>query len=114
MAFNDTPIAGGDVVFKANVGLFKGDMAEIEAVYGRTTGAMSDEALKLASPRTSSTARSLQSGPESYAAGRATLAYRAEVDALAKSELAAAAASKKAAEQRLAAYAGAARTSARR
>jgi TP901 family phage tail tape measure protein len=110
MGFNDTPIAGGDVVFKANVGLFKGDMAEIEAIYGRTTGAMSEEALKLSLAQDKLNRAILQSGPESAAAGRATLGYRAEVDALAKSEAAAAAASKRAAEQRLAAYAGAARS----
>jgi TP901 family phage tail tape measure protein len=109
MAFNDTPIAGGDVVFKANTGQFKGDMVEIQAVYGRTVGAMSDEALKLAVAQDKLNRSLLQMGPESAAAGRATLSYRAQVDSLAKSELAAAAASKRAAEQRLAAYAGAAK-----
>jgi len=109
MAFNDTPIAGGDVVFKANTGQFKGDMVEIQAVYGRTVGAMEDDALRLAVAQEKLNRAIVQAGPESYAAGRATLAYRAEVDGLAKSELAAAAASKRAAEQRLAAYASAAK-----
>src|SRR4051812_972848 len=110
MAFNDTPIAGGDVVFKANTGQFKGDMVEIQAVYGRTVGAMEDDALRLAVAQEKLNRAIVQAGPESYAAGRAPLAYRSEVDGLAKSEAAAATASKRAAEQRLAAYAGAARS----
>lgn len=109
MSFNDTPVAGGDVVFKANTGQFKGDMAEIQAVYGRTIGAMTDEALTLAAAQEKLNRTIIQSGPESYAAGRATLAYRKEIDGLAKSQAAAAAATRRAAEQQLAAYGAAAK-----
>src|SRR5690348_2880764 len=110
MPFTDAIAARGDVVFQTNLGQFRGDMAEIEAVYGRTTGAMSDEALRLAVAQEKLNRAIVQSGPESYAAGRATLAYRTEVNALAEAQDRAAIATQRAAQRQLAAYAGAART----
>jgi TP901 family phage tail tape measure protein len=110
MPFSDFTAARGDVVFQTNLGQFRGDMAQIEAVYGRTTGAMSDEALRLAVAQEKLNRAIVQSGPESLAAGKATLAYRTEVNELATAQERAAITTQRAAQKQLAAYAGAART----
>src|SRR5579862_5590893 len=111
MPFGEEILAAqADVVYATNLGQFKVDQAEIEAVYARTTGAMSDEALKLSIAQERLNRAIAQQGPESLAAGRATVAYRAQLDELAASEVATAAAADKASQQRLASYAGAARS----
>lgn len=64
-----------DVTFLVNTGKFKGDMSVIRADYAATTGAMTDETLKLALAQDKVT-RGLMQGPSSPAAARATTNLR--------------------------------------
>src|SRR5438105_824636 len=106
MPFSDFVAARGDVNFYTNLGQFKPEMAEMEAIYARTTGAMTDDALALTTAQERLSRAIFQAGPKSYTAAKATQAYRSEVNALAAAQDKAAIATQRAADKQLAAYAG--------
>lgn len=72
-----------DIVWEANTGQAIADLGAVGEEYARTTGAMSDQALRLAAAQDRLNASIARSGPESRAAKTATLAYRQELAALA-------------------------------
>ncbi len=71
-----------DIVWEANTGKTIADIGDLGETYLRTTGAMSDEALRLAAAQDRLTKTIARSGPESTAAKTATLNYRRELGAL--------------------------------
>lgn len=71
-----------DIVWEANTGQAIADVGELGETYLRTTGAMSDEALRLSAAQDRLTKAIARSGPESTAAKAATLNYRRELAAL--------------------------------
>src|SRR3954447_24747642 len=71
-----------DIVWEANTGQAIADLGAVGEEYARTTGAMSDQALRLAASPDRLTASIARSGRESRAAKVATLAYRQELAAL--------------------------------
>src|SRR4051812_13230994 len=87
-----------DIVWEANTGQAIADLGAVGEEYARTTGAMSDQALRLAAAQDRLNASIRRSGPESRAAKTATLAYRNELAALAAEADAASAAVTKQAE----------------
>jgi len=76
-----------DVGFNVRTGEFKADMAEVLGVYSRTTGAMSNEALRAAVAQEKLDRAIKQHGPSSLQARRATLDYRREVESLGRSSV---------------------------
>lgn len=101
-----------DIVWEANTGQAIADLGAVGEEYSRTTGAMSDQALRLAAAQDRLTASISRSGPESRAAKTATLAYRQELAALAAEADAASAAVTKQAEAQARAASAAATTQA--
>lgn len=78
--------ARADIIWQANTGQAIAELGEVGATYARTTGAMSDEALRMAAAQEKLTRTIARSGPESTSAKNATIAYRRELAALAREE----------------------------
>src|SRR4051812_44625336 len=76
--------ASWDVRFGVNLGQFRADMRDVRVEYARTTGSMSTESLRAAVAQEKLDRVLAHSGADSYAAKRATLAYRNEMEALAR------------------------------
>jgi hypothetical protein len=81
-----------DIVWDANTGQAIRDIGALGEQYLKTTGAMSDEALRAALAQEKLSRAIRTGGPESMAAQRATLAYRSEMQSLAAASNEAAAA----------------------
>lgn len=81
-----------DVLFQANTGQFRADMGVIREDYARTTGAMSTDSLKAAVAQEKLERTIARTGATSFATRKATLTYRAEMNALADTSLRSAAA----------------------
>lgn len=74
--------ARGDITFQVNSGRAIEELGAVGEQYARTTGAMSDDALRLAVAQERLNKTIARSGPESTAAKNATIAYRRELAAL--------------------------------
>lgn len=83
MSFGSKSAAQYDVQFGVNTGQFRADMGAVGEVYSRTTGLMSDQALRAAVAQEKLDRALANHGPTSLAAKSATLAYRKEMAALA-------------------------------
>lgn len=87
MAFGRPSFAGGGagsvhVGFRADTGQFKADVSEARQIYQRSTGQMSDAALRMAVAQEKLDRAIHRFGPESRQAKEATLAWRRELKAL--------------------------------
>jgi hypothetical protein len=71
-----------DVEFRANIGKFRADVNEARQVYQRTTGQMSDVALRMAVAQEKLDRAIHKYGAESRQARQATIAYRNEMRSL--------------------------------
>lgn len=81
--FGSRTVAQRDVEFNVNLGQFRADLGAAEGVYNRTTGAMSEDALRL-SVAQERVARAIKiTGTESLRTKAATIALRHEMDSLA-------------------------------
>src|SRR6476659_7706601 len=81
--FGTRTVAQYDVGFNVNLGQFRANLGESEAVYNRTTGRMSDDALRLSVAQERVARAIARSGAQSLPARNATLALRREMASLA-------------------------------
>jgi TP901 family phage tail tape measure protein len=72
-----------DLEFRVPVGQTRADLGEIRRVYSQTTGAMSDDALRLAVAQEKLNRSLARTGAESLSTQKATVAYRNDLRALA-------------------------------
>lgn len=86
MAFGSRTVAQRDVEFRINNSQFEQDAQKSVQIYGRTTGAMSDDALRMAIAQEKLTKTVIKFGGESTQAKQATLAYRREVTQMAAAQ----------------------------
>ncbi len=82
MAFGSRFAGEVDVEFRAETGRFRADVNEARQVYERTTGAMSDAALKQVVAQEKLDRAIKRFGAESHQARQATIAYRNEMRSL--------------------------------
>jgi len=83
MALGSRTVAQRDVEFRVDLGQFRADLGQAAQLYERTTGAMSERALRLSVAQERVARAIKQTGPESIRTRQATLALRRELDALA-------------------------------
>lgn len=95
MPFDQGTITRADVEFRANTGQFKADVTEARRVYQQTTGAMSDDALRLAVAQEKLDRAIARHGPTSQSAKTATLGLRRELSSLEAEQRRAASASER-------------------